>query len=96
MVTKRQLLTDEYKRLLKSYESASKAFDDLVSGKITSYSLGNRSVTRAQADLKTLMEFIDHTRRRMNELEAILNGRPVRGVSRCVFVDPANTFWRRG
>lgn len=93
MITKRKLLTDEYTRLLSAYESAHKAYCDLIDGKITAYSLGNRSITRAQADLKTLNDFIDRVRLRMCEIEATLSGKPVRGVSRHVFVNPSLTFW---
>lgn len=94
--TYRQKYTEEYETLRSAYNKAVHAYSDLIDGKITSYTLGNRSVTRSQADMNALTAFIESSRTRMCELEAILNGRAVRDTTRCVFVEPANSYWFRG
>lgn len=91
--TYRMKYTDEYDHLKLAYAKARQAYSDLIDGKITSYSLGNRSITRTQADLKTMHEIMNEMLNRMSELEAILNGRPIRKTTRCVFVDPALSPW---
>jgi len=87
--TRREWLMRERTRLYQSLDDAMRGYDDLISGRITSYSLGTRSITRYAPDLKTLSEFITGTQNRIAEIEAILNGRPVRNTSRYVFIDPS-------
>jgi hypothetical protein len=64
-------------------------YEDLISGRIQSYSLGTRSITRYTPDLNVLSAFITQTQNRIAEIEAILNGRPVRHTGRYVFTDPS-------
>jgi hypothetical protein len=87
--TRREWLMQERARLYKALNDAVKGYDDLVSGAITSYSLGTRSITRYTPDLNALSAFITQTQNRIAEIEAILNGRPIRNTSRYVFMDPS-------
>ena len=86
--TRREWLMQERTRLYKALTDAIKGYEDLVSGAITSYSLGNRSVTRYVPDLNELSEYISKMQNRIAEIEAILNGRPIRNTSKLVFIDP--------
>lgn len=87
--TKREKLMIEREQLYAAIENARTAYADLASGRITSYSLGTRSISRNAPDLKSLTDFISNAENRIAEIEAILNGRPVRNTSRYVFVDPS-------
>ncbi len=87
--TRREWLMQERARLYKALNDAIAGYDDLVSGRIQSYSLGTRSITRYTPDLNALSAFITNTQNRIAEIEAILNGRPVRNTSRYVFMDPS-------
>ncbi len=87
--TRREWLMNERTRLYKALESAMQGYEDLITGRIQSYSLGTRSITRYTPDLNALSAFISDTQRRIAEIEAILNGRPVRNTSRYVFIDPS-------
>lgn len=87
--TRREVLMSERTRLYRSLNDAMTGYEDLISGRITSYSLGTRSITRYAPDLKSLSDFITSTQNRIAEIEAILNGRPVRNTSRYVFIDPS-------
>ncbi len=92
--TLREKLTLERARLYDPVEQAELAYSDVISGKVTSYSLGNRSLSRTQADLKSLMDFVAQMRGRINEIEAILQGRGMRSCSTSVFVNPNCVFPR--
>lgn len=87
--TRREWLMNERKRLYVALESATLGYDDLVTGRIQSYSLGTRSISRYTPDLNTLSAFITQTQNRIAEIEAILNGRPIRNTSRFVYIDPS-------
>jgi hypothetical protein len=87
--TRREWLMQERLRLYKAMTEAMTGYEDLVAGRITSYSLGTRSITRYTPDLKSLLDFIKAMQNRIDEIEAILNGRPVRNTSRYVFIDPS-------
>lgn len=87
--TRREWLMQERARLYKALNAAIAGYDDLVSGRIQSYSLGTRSITRYTPDLNALSAFITQTQNRIAEIEAILNGRPIRNTSRYVFMDPS-------
>lgn len=87
--TRREWLMNERTRLYKALTDAIQGYEDLVSGRIQSYSLGTRSITRYTPDLKALDDWIRATQNRIAEIEAILNGRPVRNTSRYVFIDPS-------
>lgn len=84
----------ERERLYAEVERAEAAYSDLISGKVTSYSLGNRSLSRTQADLRALMDFVKSQRARIDEIEAILQGRGMRTKSTSVFVNPSCVFPR--
>lgn len=86
--TRREWLMSERARLYQALNDAVRGYDDLVTGRISSYSLGTRSITRYTPDLNALSAFISGTQNRIAEIEAILNGRPVRNTSRFVFTDP--------
>ena len=87
--TRREWLMKQRSALYKALEDAIKGYDDLISGRISSYSLGNRSITRYAPDLKTLSDFITETENKIAEIEAVLNGRPIRATSRFVYIDPS-------
>lgn len=80
----------ERERLYKAMYAAQAGYDDLISGRVTSYSLGNRSVSRNAPDLKTLRDFIQSCRDQIDELEAILSGRPIRARSTSAFISPSS------
>lgn len=84
----------ERTRLYKALESAMQGYDDLISGRIQSYSLGTRSITRYTPDLKTLADWITGTQNHIAEIEAVLNGRPIRGTNQYVYKDPSLVGWR--
>lgn len=69
------------------------AITALVSGGVSSYSLGNRSLT--YQNLSELYKLRDETEARVEELEAKLSGRPPRGVTTHVFLDPSIIIPRR-
>lgn len=87
--TERERLTQMRERLCRTIDGYMTAYEDLVSGRITSYSLGSRSITRYAPDLKTLADEIDKLQNQVYEIEAILNGRPRRATSQYVFKDPS-------
>lgn len=87
--TRREWLMKERTRLYQALESAMQGYEDLISGRIQSYSLGTRSITRYTPDLNALSAFITQTQNRIAEIEAILNGRPLRHTGRYVFTDPS-------
>ncbi len=87
--TKREWLMREREQLYVSLNSAMRGYEDLLGGAIVSYSLGTRSITRSVSDMNTLSAFISRTQNRIAEIEAILNGRPIRNTSRYVFIDPS-------
>ena len=95
--TKREKYMQEREQLYIAVENARTAYADLASGRITSYTLGNRTVSRNAPDLKAISDFIEWADSRIDELEAILNGDPVRAVTRHVYTMPsyAPLCWRR-
>ena len=76
--TMREKLEIERERLYALVYKAEAGYSDLIEGKVSSYTLGNRSLSRTQADLKTLMDFVKQMRAKIDEIEAILQGRGVR------------------
>lgn len=87
--TERERLTRMRERLCQTVESYMTAYEDLVSGRITSYSLGSRSITRYAPDLKTLADEIEKLQNQIYEIEAVLNGRAKRATTKYVFTDPS-------
>ena len=87
--TERERLMKMRERLCRALEEYTGAYEGLVSGRIQSYSLGTRSITRYAPDLKTLSEEIDKLQNRIYEIEAVLNGRAKRATTKYVFTDPS-------
>ena len=75
------------------------AITELVSGaSVTSYTLQNRSVSKTRADLGSLKAYASELESRIDELEAVLSGRPLRQSTTNVYVNPTNTipnWWYR-
>ena len=87
--TERERLTRMWERLCRTLDGYMTAYEDLVAGRITSYSLGTRSITRYAPDLKTLADAIDKLQNQIYEIEAVLNGRAKRATTKLVFTDPS-------
>lgn len=73
------------------------AITELVAGAaVTSYVLQNRSVSKTRADLGSLKTYAAELESRIDELEAILSGRPQRQSTTNVYLNPQNVippFW---
>ena len=65
----------------------------LASGSVSSYSLGNRSVS--YTDLDKIKALRKETESRIEELEGLLSGRSVRNVTVSTYLDPS-TIMPRG
>ena len=65
----------------------------LASGSVSSYSLGNRSVS--YTDLHKIKALRKETEGRIEELEGLLSGRPVRNVTVSTYLDPSIIMPRR-
>lgn len=78
-------------------EEMQTAYGDLISGRITSYSLGNRTVTRTPLGLKDLRDAINGVENQIDEIESMLNGRSPRAVTRNSYIMPsfAPLYYRR-
>lgn len=93
--TKRQILMKRQEFLMKTIEEAQNALSGLMSGDISSYNLGSWSVTRARPDLDKLSKWIKDAMMELDEIAAILSGRPARHTSTCVYTNPQNIGWWR-
>lgn len=93
--TKRQLLMKRQEFLIKTIEEAQNALSGLMSGDISSYNLGSWSVTRARPDLDKLSKWIKDAMMELDEIAAIISGRPARHTSTCVYTNPQNIGWWR-
>lgn len=92
--TLREKYTAEREKLYTIRESLQTAILELVSGEsVTSYSIGQRSVTRTKADLKSMQEALEQLDRRIDELEALLSGRSPRNTQTHSYVSPAAVWW---
>ena len=65
----------------------------LASGSVSSYSLGNRSVS--YTDLDKIKALRKETESRIEELEGLLSGRPARNVTVSTYLDPSIIIPRR-
>lgn len=93
--TKRQILMKRQEFLIKTIEEAQNALSGLMSGDISSYNLGSWSVTRARPDLDKLSKWIKDAMMELDEIAAILSGRPARHTSTCVYMNPQLlNLWR--
>lgn len=86
--TRRAMLIEERNSLSQSIADAFRALTALMNGKITSYNLGTWSISRAQADLDKLKQWIKDAQARLDEIDNILTGRPQRHKSVCVYSNP--------
>ena len=65
----------------------------LASGSVSSYSLGNRSVS--YTDLDKIKALRKETEGRIEELEGLLSGRSARNVTVSTYLDPSTIMPRR-
>ena len=97
--TLRQKLTRERAELYQTREIIHKAITELLGGEsVVSYSLQNRSITRTRADLNSLKAYLAELDSKIDELEAVLSGRPLRQSTTNVYVNPTNcvpNWWYR-
>ena len=93
--TLREKYTLERDALYARYDAMSGALSELIAGEATaSYTIGNRSTSVTRANLKDLQDALKAIQGRIDELEALLSGRPVKSISTHSFIQPANVFWR--
>ena len=85
--TLREKYERELETLYKDYDALTDAVSALISGRVQSYTLGNRSLT--YANLKDLRALQDDITARIDAIEARLSHRPPRNVSTNIFIDPA-------
>ncbi len=91
--TLREKLTRERTELYQTREIIFNAINELVGGaSVVSYSLQNRSVTRTRADLNSLKAYLEELDSKIDEIEAILSGRPQRQKTVHTYISPANTI----
>lgn len=89
-------LREKYTRELdslyqKKYNLEQAATEIMIKG-IASISLGNRSVSYTSLDM--LQKTLDSINDKINELEAILSGRPIRSKQTNVYLSPSITIPR--
>ena len=91
--TLREKLTRERAELYQTREIIHKAVTELLGGEsVVSYSLQNRSVTRTRADLGSLKAYLAELDSKIDDIEAVLSGRPLRQRSVHTYISPANTI----
>ena len=91
--TLKEKLTRERTELYQTREIIHKAITELLGGaSVVSYSLQNRSITRTRADLGSLKAYASELESRIDEIEAVLSGRPLRQRSIHTYISPANTI----
>ena len=70
-----------------------KAVAELIGGaSVVSYTLANRSVSKTHADLNSLKAYASELESKIDEIEAVLSGRPLRQRSVHTYISPANTI----
>ena len=69
--TRRTMLIEERNRLSQAIADAFGALTALMNGKITSYSLGTWTISRAQADIDKLKQWLKDARLRLAEIDNI-------------------------
>ena len=91
--TLRQKLTRERTELYQTREIIHKAITELLGGaSVVSYTLANRSVSKTRADLGSLKTYLRELDGQIDEIEAVLSGRPLRQRSVHTYISPANTI----
>ena len=90
--TLRERLMMDREELYETRGIIHKAVMELVGGAaVVSYSLQNRSCTKTRADLGSLKTYLRELDGQIDELEAVLSGRPLRQRSVHTYISPANT-----
>ena len=91
--TLRERLMMEREELYETRGIIHKAVMELIGGAaVVSYSLQNRSCTKTRADLGSLKAFLRELDGQIDEIEAVLSGRPLRQRSVHTYISPANTI----
>lgn len=93
--TKREIMMKRQAFLIQTIEEAQNALSGLMSGDISSYNLGSWSVSRSRPDLDKLAKWIKNAMLELDEIAAILSGRPARHTSTCVYTNPQQIGWWR-
>lgn len=89
--TLKEKLTRERTELYQTREIIHKAIAELLGGaSVVSYTLANRSVSKTRADLNSLKAYASELESRIDEIEAVLSGRPLRQSTTNVYVNPTN------
>ena len=92
--TYREKYLAERAKLYQIRETLDNAILELISGEsVVSYTIGQRSVSRTKADLKSMQEALKELDKKIDDLEALLSGRSPRNVQSHSYVQPAATFW---
>ena len=96
--TLRERLMMDREELYETRGIIHKAVMELIGGAaVVSYSLQNRSVSKTRADLGSLKTYLRELDGQIDEIEALLSGRPLRQRSVHTYISPANTippfFW---
>lgn len=95
--TLREKLSRERTELYQMRETIHGAIMSLVAGEaVVSYTLQNRSCTKTRADLGSLKTYLAELNNQIDEIEAVLSGRPLRQKTVHTYISPANTippFW---
>ena len=91
--TLRERLMMEREELYETRDVIHKAIMELLSGSaVTSYVLQNRSISKTRADLNSLKAYASELESRIDEIEAMLSGRPQRQKTVHTYISPANTI----
>ena len=97
--TLRESLTMEREEAYATLSIIRNAITELIAGAaVTSYVLANRSVSKTRADLNSLKAYASELESRIDEIEAMLSGRPQRQKTVHTYISPANTipYWWAG
>lgn len=86
--TLREKLMQRREMLYAQLEAAEGARVQLLSGAVQSYTLGNRSISRTRAGFAELDSYLKALRDEIDEIEAVLSGRPQRASSVSVYGSP--------
>ena len=91
--TLRERLMMDREELYETRGIIHKAVMELIGGAaVTSYTLANRSVSKTRADLGSLKTYLRELDGQIDEIEAVLSGRPLRQRSVHTYISPANTI----
>ena len=91
--TLRERLIMDREELYETRGIIHKAVMELIGGaSVVSYTLANRSVSKTRADLGSLKTYLRELDGQIDELEAVLSGRPLRQRSVHTYISPANTI----